>query len=1015
MARRDNEIKKEKKHISVGRANQMRSYFDMKKAGNRKKSLMASASLAAGIAAALAAGAPTSVMAQDEAEDVVIVTGSRLARTDLSAPSPTVVVGSDAIANSGDVTVESLLYEYPQLAAGNTSQVNANGGQGILTANLRALGPTRTLVLVNGRRFVPAGSAGSVDLGTIPRALVERVEIITGGASAVYGSDAIAGAVNFILKDNFEGIQGTYQYGQAFEGDGANHSVELMAGGEFADGRGYAVVYGSYSQRDPVFMADREFAAESVNIGADGSLIPFGSSNIPGTRIGLGSADIAGLNGVDLTPTGSCTALQGVRFGEGGVVEPYCQPEDGYNFSTLNYLIRPLEREQVVGLAHYDLTENVQAYMETHYVNSRNSYQQAEESFGLRTPGLTDQFGNAIQGILIPDYATNPVLSAPVRQFLIDNPQLFDVGGARYAGNGIIPNMGSAGDAIIEGTGRRGVETGPRHYDFERDALDFTVGLRGDFDGFGSTWSWDVFGQYMRSRTDSVTEGQYSQTRLTLGLDAIDDGMGNAVCRVQILGCVPVNPFGLDSISPEAGAFIATQRTFRERFKRQIVGGSITGSLFDLPAGSVETAFGFEYRRDEFDHTPGATDLAGEYGTGSDSITKGSFDVYEVFGETRLPILQDSFAGDFAIEGAVRYSDYSNFGGATTWKVGGEWAPVDAIRFRAAYNRAFRAPNIGELFSPITQGFTAGDDPCDINFSPSAAVQAFCVDQGVPASDIDTFQQINTGFDGQGGGNPNVGPEKSKTLTIGAVIQPPFIEGLNMTVDYFDIKIEDGIAAIDAGTTVRTCYELLDPTHPTCQAISRSASSGQITLVRTNLSNLGSISVRGVDAQADYGFDLPGSLSVADGNAQIVLTATAGWLFKRESVVVGAASIDCAGYFAGGCTGQTVYGVPDFKANFSAQYNSGPISFRAGLRLIGSMEPYPGVVTPLEGTGMTKYVDISTNVRLAEEVEIFGGIDNLLDKQPPILGFPFGGDANTDVTIWDTVGRRFFVGVRATF
>jgi outer membrane receptor protein involved in Fe transport len=1013
----DGTKKNTKPYQYVGRENRMKN---VAKAYGRygKRSLLTSTACVAGLAAALAAGTPSAVLAQDDSsdDDVIVVTGSRLARSDLSAPSPTVVVGSDAVQSSGDVTIEALLYEYPQLAAGTTSQVNAAGGQGILTANLRALGDSRTLVLVNGRRFAPAGSAGLVDLSTIPRALVERVEIITGGASAVYGSDAVAGAVNFILKDNFEGVEASYQYGQAFEGDGGSHTAELTVGGEFADGRGHALVYGSYTNRDPVFMADREFSEISVNIGSDGELIPFGSGNIPGTRIGLGASQLAGLNGVNLTPAGECGVVQGVRFGEGGVVLPYCNPQDGYNFSTLNYLIRPLEREQISGLASYEISNDVEMYLETHYINTRNAFQQAEESFGLRTPGLTDQFGNSINGILIPNYATNPVLSAPVQQFLIDNPQLFDIGGARYAGNGIIPNMGAAGDAIIEGTGRRGDETGPRHYDFERDSFAATLGLRGEIESIGSGWTWDVFGQYFRTRTDSVTEGQYSQTRLTLGLDAVDDGMGGAVCRTQILGCVPVNPFGLGSITPEAGAFIAAQRSYRERFERQVVGGSVTGDLFELPAGAVQLAAGFEYRHDDYNFTPGATDLGGEYGTGSQSVTEGDFSLYEFFGETRIPVFKDApLINEFTIEGAFRYSHYSNFGSANTWKVGSEWAPVDFIRFRAAYNRAFRAPTIGELFAPITEGFTAGDDPCDVTFSPSAAVQAFCVQQGVPQADIATFNQINTGFTAQGGGNPNVGPEKSKTLTVGAVIQPPFLEGFHLTADYYNIRIEDGIASINGGTTVRTCFELLDLSHPTCQAITRSPGNGQISLVRTQLDNQAQIQVRGVDVQADYTFALPGSLAVADGGADIVLTALAGWLFERETIVPGAQPIDCAGYFAGGCTGQTTFGVPDFKANFGVQYNSGPLSFRTGLRLIGNMDPFPTVTTPLGGTGMKRYVDISANVTLQENVSLFGGIDNLFDTQPPVLGFPFGGDANTDVSIWDSIGRRFFLGVRAKF
>ncbi|GAB4526476.1 MAG: TonB-dependent receptor [Amphiplicatus sp.] len=960
----------------------------------RRKTRLKLTTVLTGAAAIAAAGAPPAAAQEGRSEDVVVVTGSRLQRSDLSAPSPTTVVGAEQIQNAGDATIESILYEFPQLAAGNTSSVNAAGGSGVLTANLRALGPTRTLVLVNGRRFVAANGDGSVDLATVPSALVERVEIITGGASAVYGSDAIAGAVNFILKENFTGVEASYQYGQTTKGDGAHHKADLTLGADFDGGRGNAVVHASYTQRDPVFMADREFSEISLGE-VDGALVPFGSSNIPGTRIALSSGQLASLNGVDLTPSGSCTTLSGVRFDEGGVVVPFCQPEDAYNFATLNYLLRPMEREQIGGLASYEITPDVEAYSEVHYVNTRNAYQQAEESFALRTPG------HPSGGLVVPDYATNPVLPDPVRQFFIDNPQLFDPDGD--------------GDAIVIGTGRRGVETGPRHYDYERSAFSMTSGLRGSFALAERDWSWDVFGQFQRSRTDEAIDGQYSLTRLGLGLDVVDDGSGNAVCRVQILGCVPVNPFGIGSITPEAGAFIATTRTAKEVFERYIFGGSVSGELFDLPAGAVAAAAGFEHRHDEYDFTPGATDLAGEYGPTSRGITAGEYSVTEFFGEIRIPILADRpFFDILAVEGAVRHSDYSNFGGALTWKASGEWAPVDWLRFRSAYNRALRAPSLNELFSPTARGFTAGDDPCDVDFSPTQAQKDLCVAQGVPASDIDAFQQINVGFDAEGGGNPNLTEERSKTFTVGAVIRAPFLDGLNFAVDYFNIEVNDAIDTIGAQQTLDTCFALLDNSSAPCQAIVR-LSNGQIDFVSTALSNIGSRKVRGVDVQVDYGADLPQSLSLFGDAPAVQFTAVAGWMFENTSQVVGAPARDCAGFFGGGCTGQTVFGTPDFKATMSVSYNSGPLSVRLQNRLIGKMELFPGVNSFLTEAGLRKYVDLSATYQATENLQVFAGLDNVFDEQPPLLGFSFGGDANTDVSIYDVVGRRFFVGARARF
>lgn len=966
-----------------------------------RRSTAAAATLFSSLAvfAAIPAGAQDNQASQDaQAKSTDLgsftVTGSRLVRTDLTAPSPVAIVGEDQIRSSGDATIEMLLQESPQLSAGNTSTVNANGGTGVLTANLRALGPTRTLVLVNGRRFVGANGDGSVDLATIPDALVERVEIITGGASAVYGSDAIAGAVNFILRDDFEGAELSYMRATTGESDGDTDKIDLTVGGNFADDRGNAVVYGSYTRRDPVMFDSRQFSSVSL-FESGGALIPGGSSNIPGMRVGLSSAQLATLNGVDLNRPGGCGSLGGIRFGDGGEVLPFCNPEDAYNFAPDNYLIRPLTREQIHGLASFDVADNAEVYSELHFVNTRNAYQQAPESGGLATPGQ----GGAL---VIPSYATNPVLTAPVRQLFIDNPQIWDPDGD--------------GTARVFSTGRRGIETGPRHYDYERDAMNLAAGFRGGFQAGASDWSWDTFYQYQRSRTDESIQGQYSLTRVGLGVDVVVDPSTNVVsCRSPVLGCVPVNPFGLGAITPEAGAFIATQRTSKEIFERSVAGASITGEPFALPAGRVGIAAGVEYRDDQYSFTPGATDLGGEYGPTSRSSLAGQYDVTEFFGEVRIPILADRPGFNLlALEGAARYSDYSNFGEATTWKVALEWAPMEQLRFRAAYNRALRAPTLNELFSPITQGFTSGDDPCDVDFSPSQAQQDLCVAQGVPAADIATFNQINVGFGSEGGGNPNLAEEESETITYGVVFSAPLGLGLNVALDYFNIQVESAIQSIEAQQTVDTCFALLDNGSAPCQSIVRDA-TGQIDFVRVALNNIGLLEVSGLDLQADYAIGLPGALAIGGEGARVTLAAAASWLFERTEQVIGAAEQDCAGFIGGGCTGQTTYGVPDLKAALSATWSSGPASARAQVRWIDGMTLFPGATSVVADADAVTYFDLSGNFVFGERFELYGGVDNVLDEQPPILGFSLGGDANTDVSIYDVLGRRYFLGLRTRF
>lgn len=969
----------------------------VKRSRGRARLLSSTLLCGAALLSSTSALAQEAASAQSEPAEVetIVVTGSRLIRTDLTAPSPISVIGEGDIAMSGNVTIENTLNEFPQLASGNTSSVNNGGGSGVLTANLRGLGATRTLVLVNGRRFIPANSDGSVDLASIPDSLVERVEIITGGASAVYGSDAIAGAVNFILKDNFEGFETSYNYGQTFRGDGASHKVDATFGANIAGGRGNVIVSASYTKRDEVMQSDRSFSQVPLDT-VNGALVPGGSGSIPGTRIPLNTAQRAGLVGVNMQPGGECTSITGIRFGDGGTVMPYCQPQNAYNYAAYNFLLRPLERTQISALAQYDITDSIQAYAELYFINSRNQYKQAPDSFTPLTPGAPSST------LLLPNYATSASLSPTVRKFFTDNAALFDPDGD--------------GTAAVVGAGRRADELSTRDYAYERTSYNLTGGLRGDFELAGSEWRWDTFFQYQRNRTDTRIEGQISQTRLSLGLDSVVNSSGQIVCRNQILGCVPVNIFGLNTISREAGVYLTPTRAHSEVFTRQVTGASISGAPIDLPAGPVAIALGVEYRKDKYDFDPSALDLGMEYGPVSLRPMNGDYDLKEVFGEVRVPILADMpFADTLAIEAAARLGDYSTVGQVFTWKIGGEYAPVDWVRLRSAYNSAIRAPTLNELYSPISRGFTTGDDPCAADRKPSDAQKQLCISQGVPASDLPTFTQATLGFSVDSGGNPNLAEEKSKTFTVGAVISPPFAPRLNITVDYFKVKVDGAIASINVNQTLADCFTNLDPSSPTCQSIKR-LSSGQVDYVSTQLNNIGSLKVEGLDAQADYRFDLPSAVAIGGDEATLSLQVLASWLFERSTqILAGEKPRNCAGKIAGGCTGTGTFATPDFKLKLGGIYNSGPLTFRLQGRMIGGLSLYEGVVSPVKKAPAEWYVDISTSFQVTESLELFGGIDNLFDNNPPILGTAIAGDANTDPSLYDVIGRRFFVGAKARF
>jgi iron complex outermembrane receptor protein len=938
-------------------------------------------------------------LAQESKQEMaeVVVTGSRLVRSDLSAPSPTTVIGEDAVQLSGDTTVEQVLNELPQLSAGNNSSVNSAGGSGVLTANLRGLGATRTLTLVNGRRFIPANGAGSVDLATIPNALVKRVEIITGGASAVYGSDAITGAVNFLLRDDFEGFEVGAQYGESSASDGQSVSYDALFGTNLAEGRGNLTLFVARSTRDPVMMQDRDFSSVPLNA----ALGPSGSGNIPGGRVSLSGAQMAALNlgagagVVPVGPEGCSTPVNSIRFADNGRVMRHCDPETLFNYADGNYLLRPLDRWQLSGLAHYSFNDHVQAYMDVHYALAQNEFQQAPDSLAIVT-GTNPYFE-------VLNYATNPVLTPDVRALFVNNPMIFDP-------------TGSGNARISGGISRRVSELGLRNFSFERATIGSTMGLRGDFGVGDNTWRWDVFGQYHRSRTDENVQGTMSPARMSLGLNSIINGSGQVVCATPILGCVPVNPFGFDSISTAAARFISPARSSSDLFERKVAGASLAGEIFALPGGNVSAAVGVEFRDDDYRYMPGATDLAGEYGSASRGITLGGYSVSEAFAEVRVPLLSDQpFAHVLALEGAARYSDYSNFGGANTWRAGLEWGPVDWLRFRSAFNVAIRAPNISELFAPITEGFSPGNDPCAAIRNPSEAQRDFCVQQGVPAAERNNFVQAALGFSQFSGGNPGLREETSETMTVGAVLRLPFLDRFNLAVDYYEIEVDDAVSTMNAQTTLDVCYQLLDANSEPCRAITRLPGSGQVYQVRASNSNIGSLSVEGVDLTVDYTFNLPRLPGPGDGASELGLLLHTGWLFKRESQIIGAPVIDCAGYF-GSCTAQGAGGSPDFKALFMATYNSGPLMVRSQVRHLGALDPLANIAatTPVQADAVT-YVDFSGSWRFNDAFEVYAGIDNAFDADPPLLTSSWGGDANTDVTLYDVIGRRYFLGMRARF
>ncbi|WP_169542477.1 TonB-dependent receptor plug domain-containing protein [Sphingomonas baiyangensis] len=943
---------------------------------------------------------PTAADPEPEQAEEITVTGSRLVRRDLVATSPITTVGEELISDSGNVTLESTLNNFPQLTPDNTSTTNQSGGAGVLSVDLRSLGAVRTLVLVDGKRFIPGDVTGLVDLAAIPDRLIDRVEVITGGASAVYGSDAVAGAVNFVLKRDFEGVEASYQYGETTRRDGISHKADLVLGVNAPDGRGNVTAYASYTRRGAIFMGDRAFSANPLLADAQGVFQPFGSGNIPGGLIGINTTQIPQLNGIpDLNnASGACpVANTGIRFGQNGEPLPYCRPRDQFNYAAPNFLLRPLERYQAAVNAHYDIASNVEVYGQFFFTRKENSFQQAAEAV---TPSSSGQSPGTV---LIPNADTNPLFTDQQRAFFAANRGFFDPDG-----DGVF---------TLRNVGRRFEEFGPRNVSYTADSFGLTGGLRGNFNVGERRWNWDAFYQYHQSDVTALRQNLLSRSRTTAGLDVVLVG-GVPQCRNrEVSGCIPVNIFGTGTLTQAQADFLSVDTTTRDRFDRTVLGGALSGELFDLWAGPVALALGAEYRKDRFSTNPDEVALSNDLAAIAvpPVVNSGEFSVREIFGEIRVPLLRDvPLIRELAVEGAIRYADYSTIGGVTTWKGAVDWQVTDWARLRGNYSRAIRAPNLNELFAPVSSGFIGGNDPCVAANRPSAAQKQLCLAQGVPQQFIDTLEVGGSqGFDRLSGGNANLTEESADTFTVGAVLTP--FRGFALTIDYFDIKVDDAIAQVDAQQLINTCFQTLDAASLACTSITRN-DSGNIERVSAPLLNIASRRVRGLDATIDYRVDLdrfgiggdPGTLAF-----QIVGT----WQFEDSNVPLeGLPAVECAGFYGGPCSSDSVRITPDFRAFASATYSSGPLTVRNQLRYIDDVELSPLSPPNQAGTVAAEtYWDLFLGFQLREEIELFGGMNNILDNQPPILGFAAGGDANTNVQLYDVIGRQFYLGARLRF
>ena len=914
----------------------------------------------------------------DEIMEEVVVTGTRIKRRDFNSPSPITTITAEEFEFSGQPTLEEYLNQMPQMHPdyGRTSN---NPGNGTAQLNLRGLGPGRTLVLLNGRRVAPSGVGSAVDVNNLPRSLIERVEIITGGASTVYGSDAIAGVVNFITRQNFDGLGFDASYYVTADGDSKIYDANIAYGHNLASGRGNIAVYAGYYERKPLYATEREISSVPMSDNWDGELVEWGSPINPAGRVAFPRVDL-GSGPVQMT------------WNPDGTPRAFDWDNDRYNYAPANYLQIPLTRYSAGMQANYDLSDNFEAYLEAAFARNevRRSFAEA--------PAFDFMFVNT----------DNPLLTPETRQVFEEQ---------------MLVEPGIAGLFLW----RRMLELGPRILERQSDYTRRVAGVRGDF---GDGWSFDVWVTYTDASESELYVNSGSLSRMAQGL-LVDPVSGE--CFDPSNGCVPLDVFGEGRMSPEGADFIRVSHIEDLTDRTQTLASAVvSGPVVNIWSGSLDMAFGAEWRSDKGNFKADDLLFTGDImGIGSTAPVDGTESVYELYAEALVPLIDDTDSGHYlGLELGARYSDYKNAGSVWTWKVGSEWQAMESLRFRAMFQHSVRAPNNQELFTEQFSEFgnsfnEAAEDPCSASRDPAGSGNAEkCVLQGLPPDQIGVFEATPY-YPAEfiWGGNPDLVPESSDTLTVGVVITPATISGVTIAIDYFDLEVTDTIGSISA---MDICFDPLNSGHVFCDNIRRDQ-TGNVSELFEPISNRGLTSATGIDTQLQYLTDLPPSMALFDDYGRFTINLIWTHMFSNETQENIVTEIyDCAGYYGWPCDidlGGGSYPANKLISNFD--YISGPLSIHFSWRWIegmlnaaplgsGPIWGFPDPDLAIPSVPSYNYFDLGLGWQFGESVLVRFGINNLFDKQPPMMADAVFSN-NTDTLVYDVFGRSYFVSLSVEY
>lgn len=980
----------------------------------------------------------------------VVITGSRIPQANLSSTSPISVVSNTELKYEGTTDAIQALDQLPQTSGDLNNTPNPLGqGEGITTVNLRGLGSARTLVLQDGKRLQPGDPTvgGVVDIDQIPSQLIDRVEVLTGGASAVYGSDAIAGVVNFVMKHDYQGVQFDVQGGfaqhdnnnsfmQGLENaagfpapsgsnyDGETWNASAIFGANTPDGKGNVEGFISYRHQDPVSEGARDYAGCLLAVSTSTGSNPYcdGSPNSNQVIDAIGGG-VYNVGGTSLLPDPTSGLTPPARF----------------NSSPYEFLQRQDERYQAGFFGHYQVQPWADVYNDfsfMHDISSETIAPSGSFEGDATTPG------DALGAIQIP--CNDPLLSAQEI-------------GTLCTANG----LGPTDNAEIY-LGRRNIEGGPRDSTYKHDSFRDVLGVRGDL---GSAWHYDIYAQFGYTEYEELQTGYFSNSRLANALNVVPDpATGAAECSTlaQNPSCVPYNIWMTGGVTPAALAYLNDYGETNGSTQEQVAHVDITGELGQYGIKSpfsdkgVGINVGTEYRREALVDTPDETILSGDLagGSGAAGAVNAAFDLYELFGELQLPIAHDQpFIKDLSFDGGYRFSQYSTVGDISSYKLSFEYAPVSDVRFRASFQQAVRAPNAVELFTPsnVTQSASLTTDPCAAISSPggmATATLAQCERTGVTAAEYGNGIALGQTVGGVAGtntivqcpaaqcgtttgGNASLAAETSRTVSYGGIFTPRWLPNFSLSIDYYDIDVKNAVESLSDFNNVVFDQCLNGTTTALCQFIHRSPTgflfgdnlaTGGYVIGTT--ANVGYLKTTGIDFEANYRYNLA---DLGHGDIGRLLFNFDGTYLQHfiTSPLVGLGNYDCAGYDGGTCGFN-----PHFRSKLRITYQSPwRWTLSAQWRYIGGQKLDQNQSNPLlqyssigvydyfdANTPAISYLDISTTYTIRDGLTLRAGVNNILDQDPPILSqYEIGSGAPNALPEYDLLGREVFVGLNADF